>query len=100
MLGQDTLPTLLRDAAERFGDHPAYVEGDSVLSYTDLLSRVEATASAYAEAGVGVGDRVVLWGPNSTTRSPTPTPAAAYAEAVASTRDNSCLLYTSDAADE
>ena len=66
MLGQDTLPTLLRDAAERFGDHPAYVEGDSVLSYTDLLSRVEATAAAYAEAGVGVGDRVVLWGPNST----------------------------------
>jgi HIP---CoA ligase len=66
MLGLETLPALLRDAAERFGDHPAYVEGDSSLSYADLLHRVEATAQAYVAAGVGTGDRVVLWGPNST----------------------------------
>jgi acyl-CoA synthetase (AMP-forming)/AMP-acid ligase II len=62
----DTVPALLRDAAERFGDHPAYVQGDSTLSYVGLLERVEATAAAYAEEGVGRGDRVVLWGPNST----------------------------------
>jgi acyl-CoA synthetase (AMP-forming)/AMP-acid ligase II len=62
----DTVPALLRDAAERFGDHPAYVQGDSTLSYVGLLERVEATAAAYAEEGVGMGDRVVLWGPNST----------------------------------
>jgi HIP---CoA ligase len=66
MLGLETLPALLRAAAERFGDHPAYVEGSSSLSYAALLERVEATAAAYAEAGVGRGDRVVLWGPNST----------------------------------
>ncbi len=66
MLGLETLPALLRDAAERFGDHPAYVDGDSVLSYADLLRRVEATAAAYVAVGVGKGDRVVLWGPNST----------------------------------
>jgi acyl-CoA synthetase (AMP-forming)/AMP-acid ligase II len=65
MLGQDTLPALVRDAAERFGEHAAYVEGDRSLSYEGLLQRVEATAAAYAEAGVGRGDRVVLWGPNS-----------------------------------
>jgi acyl-CoA synthetase (AMP-forming)/AMP-acid ligase II len=65
MLVQDTLPALLRDAAERFGTHPAYVDGAETLSYSDLLGRVEATAAAYADAGVGPGDRVVLWGPNS-----------------------------------
>jgi HIP---CoA ligase len=65
MLGQDTLPALVRAAAERFGDHPAYVEGDRTLSYADLLVRVERAAAAYAEAGVTSGDRVVLWGPNS-----------------------------------
>ena len=65
MLGLETLPALLRDAAERFGDHPAYVEGSVELSYADLLARVELTAGGYAEAGVAQGDRVVLWGPNS-----------------------------------
>jgi acyl-CoA synthetase (AMP-forming)/AMP-acid ligase II len=65
MLGQDTLPELLRAAAARFGDHAAYVEGSTTLSYAGLLDRVEATAAGYAAAGVGRGDRVVLWGPNS-----------------------------------
>jgi len=62
---QDTIPAVLRAAAERYGDHPAYVEGARTVSYADLLRLVERTASGYAEAGVGRGDRVVLWGPNS-----------------------------------
>jgi HIP---CoA ligase len=61
----DTLPTLLRSAAERFGTHAAYVDGPRTVSYAELRDRVETTAAAYAEAGVGPGDRVVLWGPNS-----------------------------------
>lgn len=65
MLGQDTLPALLRAAAEQYGDHPAFVEGTVTLSYADLMGRVETTADAYADLGVTVGDRVVLWGPNS-----------------------------------
>jgi acyl-CoA synthetase (AMP-forming)/AMP-acid ligase II len=65
MLGLETLPALLRDAAERFGDHPAYVQDDENLSYAGLLDRVQATAAAYADAGVGTAERVVLWGPNS-----------------------------------
>ncbi len=65
MLGSDTLPALLREAAERFGDHPAYVEHLRALSYADLLGRVEGAAAAFADDGVGHGDRVVLWGPNS-----------------------------------
>jgi acyl-CoA synthetase (AMP-forming)/AMP-acid ligase II len=70
MLGLETVPALVRAAAEAYGARPAYVEhiGEVVkeTSFTTLLARVEATAAAYAEAGVGRGDRVVLWGPNST----------------------------------
>ena len=69
MLGQETLPALLRAAAERFGDHPAYVEakdGQSrTVSYAELLRLVERTGAVYAEHGVDHGDRVVVWGPNS-----------------------------------
>ena len=65
MLGLETLPSLLRDAAERFGDHPAYVEGDRTVSYAALLVHVEVVAARYAGIGLGRGDRVVLWGPNS-----------------------------------
>ncbi len=65
MLGLETLPALVRAAADRFGDHPAYVEGATTLSYADLLDRVERTAGAYAASGVVRGDKVVIWGPNS-----------------------------------
>jgi HIP---CoA ligase len=65
MLGLETLPALLRGAAERFGDHPAYVEGERTVSYADLLKSVQTTAGEYVKRDVGQGDRVVLWGPNS-----------------------------------
>ena len=65
MLGQDTLPALLRAAAERYGDHPAYVEGDRVVSYTELLRLVEATSQVYVDSGACCEDKIVLWGPNS-----------------------------------
>ena len=61
----DTIPGVLREAAERFGDHPAYVEGDRVVSYAELLRLVEATCEVYVGSGTGRGDRIVLWGPNS-----------------------------------
>ena len=63
MLGlSDTIPALLREAAERFGDHPAYIDGDRTVSYAELLRLVERTSAAY---GVAPGDRIVIWGPNS-----------------------------------
>jgi acyl-CoA synthetase (AMP-forming)/AMP-acid ligase II len=65
MLGLETLPALLRAAAEEFGDHPAYVEGDRTVSYAELLRLVERTAAVFARSDVGRGDKVVLWGPNS-----------------------------------
>ena len=61
-----TLPGLLRAAADRFGDHPAYVEGETPTSYALLLERVRATARGYLASGLQPGDRVCVWGPNST----------------------------------
>ena len=62
---QDTIPGVLRAAAERFGDHPAYVEGGVTTSFADLLRRVRRTAAGYRARGLSPGDRVVVWAPNS-----------------------------------
>ena len=62
----DTLPSVLRAAADRHGAAPAYVEGDAVTTFSDLLARVQATARGYAGLGLEPGGRVVVWAPNST----------------------------------
>ena len=61
----DTIPGALRAAAERFGDHAAYVTGETTLTYARLLDRVRALAIRYLEHRLQPGDRVVIWGPNS-----------------------------------
>ena len=55
---------MLRAAAERFGDHPAYVEGDRTLTFAELLVRVRRAARGYLSYGLRPGDRVCVWGPN------------------------------------
>jgi acyl-CoA synthetase (AMP-forming)/AMP-acid ligase II len=61
----DTLPAVLRAAAHRHGDKPAFVDGDRTVSFAELLGLVQATARGYAETGFSPGDRLVLWAPNS-----------------------------------
>ena len=61
----DTIPAILRAAAERYGDKAAYVDGDRVLTFDELLGFVQAAARGYVELGVNPGDRVVLWAPHS-----------------------------------
>ena len=51
MLGQDTLPELVRAAAERYGDHAAYVEGDRTVTDSELLRLVEGTSELYVNNG-------------------------------------------------
>lgn len=60
-----TLPAVLAAAAERFGEHPAYVESDRTLSHAGLLEEVRATAQGYVALGLQAKDRVVVWAPNS-----------------------------------
>jgi HIP---CoA ligase len=61
----DTIPAILRAAAERYGDRPAYVEGERTLSYGELHDRVRDLARRYVGHGLVAGERVVVWGPNS-----------------------------------
>jgi HIP---CoA ligase len=65
MLGSDTLPALLRDAAESFGTRPAYVEDGRELRFAELHDLVRATAAGYRARGLTPGGRVVVWAPNS-----------------------------------
>jgi acyl-CoA synthetase (AMP-forming)/AMP-acid ligase II len=60
-----TIPAALGDAADRFGEHPAYVQGDEVVSFLELLSRVRRAARGYVALGLRPGDRVCVWAPNS-----------------------------------
>ncbi len=61
----DTIPAILRAAAERHRDKPAYVDGSRVLTFDELLGFVQAAARGYIELGFSPGDRLVLWAPNS-----------------------------------
>ena len=65
MSGPHTLPAVLRAAAETFGEHAAYVEGDRTVSFHDLLNEVRAVARGYLAQGLEPRDRVCLWAPNS-----------------------------------
>ena len=60
-----TIPAALGDAADRFGEHPAYVQGDEVVSFLELLRRVRRAARGYVALGLRPGDRVCVWAPNS-----------------------------------
>jgi acyl-CoA synthetase (AMP-forming)/AMP-acid ligase II len=61
----DTVPGLLRRAAEKFGDAPAYVMDGRTLTFAELHEQVRRTAAVYRRQGLGPSGRVVLWAPNS-----------------------------------
>ncbi|MFF3909312.1 FadD3 family acyl-CoA ligase [Streptomyces sp. NPDC001848] len=60
-----SIPKLVRGAARRYGDSEAVVEGRTRISYAELGARVERAAAACMASGVGVGDRVAIWAPNT-----------------------------------
>ncbi|CAM3553342.1 FadD3 family acyl-CoA ligase [Tsukamurella ocularis] len=59
-----TIAAALRDAADRFGEHTAVVDGDLRISYTDLHSRARDVARALLAEGIRRGDRVAVCAPN------------------------------------
>ncbi|WP_374999487.1 AMP-binding protein [Aeromicrobium sp. CTD01-1L150] len=61
----DTVPALVRRAAQRFGDSPAYVMDGRAVTFSALHDLVRHTAALYRSYGVQPGDRVLLWAPNS-----------------------------------
>ncbi len=60
-----TLPAAVRAAAERFGDHPAIVDGATTVSFARLLELVRETARGYARLGLEPGEPVAVWAPNT-----------------------------------
>ncbi|MGW2516904.1 FadD3 family acyl-CoA ligase [Streptomyces sp. NPDC001617] len=61
----ETIPRMVLSAADRFGDAEAVVDGPLRLSFAQLADRVRVAAGAFASLGVGRGDRVAIWAPNS-----------------------------------
>ena len=60
-----SIPALVRDAADRFGDKEALVFGEVRLSFSDLAERALEVTRAAMAIGIGIGDRVAIWAPNS-----------------------------------
>jgi acyl-CoA synthetase (AMP-forming)/AMP-acid ligase II len=60
-----TIARLAQDAAARWGDRPAIVDGAVRLSFADVAGDARRTTGALIAGGVDPGDRVALWAPNS-----------------------------------
>ena len=60
-----TTPAVLDRIARELPDHPAVVTADRTLTYAELRSEVRHAAAAMIDLGVGPGDRVAIWSPNT-----------------------------------
>jgi long-subunit acyl-CoA synthetase (AMP-forming) len=60
-----TIPGLVRTAHERHANRPAIEDGEVTLTYTTLAGEVERASRALIAVGVGKGDRVAVWAPNT-----------------------------------
>ncbi|MGY1742925.1 MULTISPECIES: class I adenylate-forming enzyme family protein [unclassified Blastococcus] len=65
-LDYPTVPvgSVLRAATRRWGDRPAFIEDDAVLTYAELGRRAHAVANWLADHGIGRGDVVAVHAPN------------------------------------
>jgi len=61
-----TIPAMVREAARRWDDADAVVDGDRRTSFADLRDRVDDAARGLLATGIEPGDRVAVWAPNST----------------------------------
>ena len=60
-----TLPAVVRAGARSYPDREAIVDGPTRLTFAELADEVTAFAGALIASGVGAGDRVAIWAPNS-----------------------------------
>jgi acyl-CoA synthetase (AMP-forming)/AMP-acid ligase II len=60
-----TVPAMVRDAARRFGDAQAVVDGERRVGFIELSTMVDGAARALLASGIERGDRVAVWAPNS-----------------------------------
>ncbi|MDG2028783.1 MAG: FadD3 family acyl-CoA ligase [Acidimicrobiales bacterium] len=62
-----TLPELVADAAVRYADRTAMEERGAAWTFAELAAGIRSSAAAFVAAGIGHGDRVAVWAPNSAT---------------------------------
>jgi HIP---CoA ligase len=60
-----TIPQVLDRIADKFSDHDALVTPDRRLTFAELRDEVRRAAAAMIALGVGAGDRVAIWSPNT-----------------------------------
>lgn len=60
----ETIPGLLRRAAERWPEADGLVEGDVRLTFAELADQAETSVRAAMAAGIEPGDRAAIWAPN------------------------------------
>lgn len=60
-----TIPEMVFSAADRFGDAEAVVDGPLRLTFAEVVERIRCAAGAFADLGIGKGERVAIWAPNS-----------------------------------
>jgi HIP---CoA ligase len=56
---------MVLSAADRFGDAEAVVDGLLRLTFSQIVDRIRCAAGAFADLGIGKGERVAVWAPNS-----------------------------------
>ena len=59
-----TIPQVVRRAAEQFGGREGIVDGDVRLSFAELAAEIDRAARALIASGVEPGERVAIWAPN------------------------------------
>ncbi len=61
----DTIPAVLRSAAADTPEREAVVTAEVRLTFAELLARSQTFSRAALAAGLGHGDRVAMWAPNT-----------------------------------
>ena len=60
-----TIPQVLDRIADGFSERNALVTSDRRVTFADLRAEVRRAAAAMIDLGVGAGDRVAIWSPNT-----------------------------------
>src|SRR6202171_4295307 len=60
-----TVPAVLDRIADQLPDHHALITDDRRLTFAGLRTEVRRAAAAMIDLGVGAGDRVAIWSPNT-----------------------------------